>query len=383
MQSIRQTRPDPLAFLADREEVSLDVPSADAAIGFWSKDYHGLSRHPDVVKAVVEAIATRGLGSGAARAEADGTPAFEELERRLAAFRVVEAVMTFQTGFMTNLGVLTTIAGEADSVIYDQMSHPSVGDGIRLSGAQGITYVHRDLGALESALRHVRRKGAAAGPRRVVVATDAVFGMEGDVAPLFEIAGLAEQFGAVLVVDDAHGFGVLGRGGRGAVDHFGLHGRVDVEVGTLSKAIGALGGFAGGRTYLKQQLVRARPTLSSTALPPAIAVGAIAALAVLDNEPERVERLWSNAGYLRTRLRALGFDTGASETPIVPIRVGDARVTSQLWAGLRTIGVDTQRIINSRVSPRLRLIVTSEHSTEDLDYCVQAMRDVGARIGLI
>jgi len=383
MQSIRKIRPDPLAFLAEREEVGLQVPRADAAVGFWSKDYHGLSRHPAVVNAVVEAISIRGVGSGAARAEASGTPDFEELERRLAAFREVEAVLTFQTGFMTNLGVLTSIAGKADSVIYDQGSHPSVADGVRLSGAQGVTYAHRDLDALESALRQVRGKAAAAGRRRIVVATDAVFGMEGDIAPLGEIAGLAERFEAVLVVDDAHGFGVLGRGGRGAVDHFGLHGRVDVEVGTLSKAIGAMGGFAGGRTYLKQRLVSARPSLSSTALPSAIAVAAIAALRVLENEPERVERLWSNAGFLRIRLRALGFDTGASETPIVPIRAGDAQTTSRLWAGLRAAGVDTQRIINSRVSPRLRLIVTSEHTMEDLDYCVQAMRDVGARIGLI
>jgi glycine C-acetyltransferase len=383
MQSIRKIRPDPLAFLSDPEEVSPDVPSTGAAIGFWSKDYHGLSRHPAVIKAVVEAISTRGIGSGAARAEADGTSIFEELEERLAAFRQVEAVITFQTGFMTNLGVLTTVAGEADSVIYDQMSHPSVADGIRLSGAQGVAYAHRDLGALESALRQVRGKRAVAGRRRIVVATDAVFGMEGDVAPLGEIADLAERFGAVLVVDDAHGFGVLGRGGRGAVDHFGLHDRVDVEVATLSKAIGAVGGFAGGRAYLKQRLVSARPSLSSTALPPAVAVAAITALGILEDEPDRVERLWANAGYLRTRLRALGFDTGASETPIIPIRAGDAQTTSRLWAALRSVGVDTQRIINSRVSPRLRLIVTSEHTREDLDYCVQAMRDVGARIGLI
>jgi glycine C-acetyltransferase len=232
-------------------------------------------------------------------------------------------------------------------------------------------------------LREVRGRPTGAARGRIVVATDSVFGMEGDIAPLGEIAGMAERFGAVLVVDDAHGFGVLGRGGRGAVDHFSLHGRVDVEVGTLSKAIGAMGGFAGGRAYLKHRLLSARPTLSSTALPSAIAVAAVAALGILENEPERVERLWSNASFLRTRLKGLGFDTGASETPIVPIRVGDARTTTRLWAGLRAAGVNVQRIINSRVSPRLRLIVTSEHSSEDLDYCVQAMRDVGARIGLI
>jgi len=383
MQSMPKARLDPLAFLAEREEVGSIVPLTDAAVGFWSKDYHGLSRHPAVIKAVVEAISTEGVGSGAARAEADGTPDFEELERRLAGFRDVEAVLTFQTGFMTNLGVLTSIAGKGDSVIYDRMSHPSVADGVQLSGAQALTYAHRDLDALESALRKVRGRPIGAEPRRIVVATDAVFGMEGDIAPLTEIAELAERFGAVLVVDDAHGFGVLGRGGRGAVDHFGLHGRVDVEVGTLSKAIGAMGGFAGGRAYLKQRLVNARPTLSSTALPPAIAVAAMAALGVLESEPERVERLWSNATFLRTKLKELGFDTGSSETPIVPIRLGDVQTTSRLWAGLRAAGVETQRIVSSRVSPRLRLIVTSEHTREDLDYCVQAMRDVGARVGLI
>jgi glycine C-acetyltransferase len=348
---------------------------------FWSKDYLGLSHHPAVIQTMNQAALRYGVGSGAARGEAAGTEQFEELERRLAQFREVEAVLTFQTGFMTNIGVFMSIVGKADLVVYDELSHPSIGDAVRLAGAEVQTFPHKNSDELQRILRAARSKGRA---RRIVIASDTVFGMEGEIAPLTDLVDTAADFEATLVLDDAHGFGVLGRGGRGAIDHFGLHGRVEVEVATLSKALGTMGGFAAGGADLKAQLVKeGRPILYSTSPPAALAAAAIAALDVLEREPERVQRLWANAAHLRKNMKEAGFDTGASETPIVPVLVGNDAQATRMWEELRTVGIETQRVLSHRVTPRLRLIVTSEHTLDQLDHCVQAMKVVGSQIGVL
>jgi glycine C-acetyltransferase len=295
----------------------------------------------------------------------------------------MSAALTFQSGFMANIAVIGSIVGPGDVVVYDKLSHPSIPDAAHLAGARGVTYRHRSVEDLEAALRRLRRIAGGAN-RSLLVATDTVFGMEGDVAPLRDICEVAARHSAMVLADDAHGFGVLGNGGRGAVDHFQLLGRVDVEVATLSKALGGLGGFAGSQPEVRARMeAKARPILFSTALLPALAVAAIAALSLLEREPERVETLRSNAEFLRNGLKDRGFNTGASETAIVPVIVKSSETLNQFWEELRAGGIVVQRVEGRGVTPRLRMLVSSEHNHDELDRCLGTIERVGAKIGVV
>ncbi|MBA2556079.1 MAG: aminotransferase class I/II-fold pyridoxal phosphate-dependent enzyme, partial [Chloroflexi bacterium] len=290
-------------------------------ISLSSNNYLGLTTHRRLLDAALDAVRTLGAGSGAVRTIAGTMELHEELERRLAAFKHVEAVLTFQSGFTANSGVIPTITGDTDLIVSDELNHASIIDGVRLSRASRAVFPHKDVEALESVLREAREKGGPKGPHRsILVITDGVFSMDGDIAPLADICTVAERYGAAVMVDDAHASGVLGRNGRGTVDHFDLHGRVDIQVGTLSKAIGVLGGYVAGRKHLRDFLTqRARPFLFSTSHPPAVVAACLAAIDVLEQEPELIERLWENTRFFKAGLSDLGFDTGISETPITPV----------------------------------------------------------------
>ncbi|HEV8470461.1 MAG TPA: aminotransferase class I/II-fold pyridoxal phosphate-dependent enzyme [Candidatus Limnocylindria bacterium] len=357
-------------------------------VNLASNNYLGLRDHPRVREAAIRAIQELGVGSAAGRNAADRTRLHEQLERRLAEFKRVEAVVTFQSGYVANIGTIPALVARDDLVVYDELSHASTVDGARLSFAACLTYPHRDVGALERVLRGARR-GMRGRPRynEILVITDGVFGMDGEIAPLPEICAVAERHGASVMVDDAHGSGVLGRGGRGTVDHFGLHDRVRIQMGTLSKALGAAGGFVGCDGLTREHLLRrARPIAYSTLLPPAIAAASLAALEVLENEPERLERLWTNARHFRSGLQRLGFDTGASETPIVPILTRDPTVALQLVDRLADEGIAVQAIVPPTVAARrarVRTIVSSEHTHADLDHCLEVLARVARDVRIV
>ncbi len=346
-----------------------------------TNNYLGLTTHPRLRDAAARAVAGFGVGSGAVRPIAGTMSLHEELERRLAVFKDVEATLTLQSGFTANLAVIPVLVGEGDVVISDELNHASIIDGIRLSRAERKVYPHRDLDALDRLLAE-----ATAARRRLVV-TDGVFSMDGDIAPLPGIVERAERHGAIVMVDDAHGSGVLGRDGRGTVDHFGLHGRVHVQVGTLSKAIGAVGGYVAGSRALREVLIhRARPFLFSTSHPPSVAASCIAALDVLENEPDRLARLWENTRFFKAGLRDLGFDTGASETPITPVVVGAEALAVRLSERLWDAGVFAQAIVFPMVArgrARVRTIVTAGHSTEELSFALDQFERAGRELGIL
>jgi glycine C-acetyltransferase len=305
----------------------------------------------------------------------------EELEARLATFKHTEATLVFQSGFTANSGAIPVLVGDGDIILSDELNHASIIDGIRMSRADKYIWKHADMDSLEQGLR----EGQSA--RRRLVITDGVFSMDGDVAPLPDIVNLAERYGAMVYVDDAHASGVFGKNGRGTVDHFGLHGRVHVQVGTLSKAIGVLGGYVASTAGVRQLLIhRARPFLFSTSHPPAVAAACIAALDVLLDEPERIQRLWENTRYFKSGLHRLGFNTGASESPITPVIAGEGRKAMRLSDGLFERGVFAQGIAFPTVPEgraRVRTIVTSEHTRENLDVALQSFEAVGRELGLI
>src|ERR1700682_1153208 len=282
-----------------------------------SNNYLGLTTHPRLKTAMIEATEKWGAGSGAVRTIAGTMTVHEDLERRLADFKHTEASLVLQSGFTANLGVLQSMVKEGDVIISDELNHASIIDGIRLSKAERSIFKHRDMDDLERHLELHRAK------RVKLVVTDGVFSMDGDIAPLPAIVERAERFGALVMVDDAHASGVLGKNGRGTVNHFGLDRRVEIQVGTLSKAMGVLGGYAAGSAVLREYLIaRARPLLFSTSHPPGVAAACIAAIDVLLQEPERIDRLWENTTYFKASLGDLGFDTGVSETPITPVIAG-------------------------------------------------------------
>jgi glycine C-acetyltransferase len=399
-------RTDPLAFLgAELDELRagnlyrpLRIMSGPQAvhtvvdgrpvISLSSNNYLGLTTHPRLVAAAELAVRELGVGTGAVRTIAGATELLEELERRLAAFKRVEAVLTLQSGLTANSGTIPAITGEGDLIVSDELNHASIIDGVRLSRAERTVFAHRDVGALEEVLREARAKGGKGGPyRRILVITDGVFSMDGDIAPLPGICDVAERYEAAVFVDDAHASGVLGQNGRGTIDHFGVHGRVDVQVGTLSKAIGVQGGYIAGRQHLKDFLIqRCRPLLFSTSQPPAVAAACIAAIDVLEQEPERIERLWTNTRFFKSGLQALGFDTGISETPITPVMVGDEASAQRLAARLFEEGVFATSVVYPTVAmgkARVRTIVTSEHTRADLETCIAAFEKVGRELGLI
>jgi glycine C-acetyltransferase len=387
----------PLRVLSSAQTADV-VVDGKPLINLSSNNYLGLTTHPRLVEAAIAATREFGAGSGAVRQIAGTMTVHEQLELDLAAFKHTEAALVFQSGFTANTGVIPVVTGEADLIVSDALNHASIIDGMRMSKAPRVVFPHKDVAALREVLREARAAGrtgpgavaagAAGSPHRLIlVVTDGVFSMDGDIAPLPGIVAAAEEFGAAVMVDDAHASGVLGRNGRGTVDHFDLHGRVAIQVGTLSKAIGVLGGYVAGSTALREMLTqRARPFLFSTSHPPAVAASCIAAIHVLQDEPELIDRLWANTRYFKAGLAQLGFDTGASETPITPVMMGDSATATRFSARLFEEGVFAQPVVYPTVAldkARIRTIVTAEHSTAQLDKALAAFAKVGRALGVI
>jgi glycine C-acetyltransferase len=369
------------ARILDGEQKAHATFDRRSVVNLSSNNYLGLTTHPKLRARALEALQTYGVGSGSVRTIAGTMAIYLELERRLAEFKQVEAVVVFQSGFTANAGTVSAILTKEDVVISDELNHASIIDGCRLSRATIKVFPHKDVDAARRIIKEL-----PATPRRLLI-TDGVFSMDGDLGPLPALCELAEETGCIMMVDDAHASGVFGKNGRGTIDHFGMHGRVDVQVGTLSKAIGALGGYvAGNRNLIEFLYHRARPFLFSTSHPPAVAATCIAALDVLLEEPEIMERLWANTRFFKTGLDGLGFNTGISESPITPVIAGDSAKANRLSDRLFEEGVFAQAIgypTVARDRARVRTIVTATHTREDLQYALDAFAKVGREIGLI
>jgi glycine C-acetyltransferase len=352
-----------------------------SVVNLSSNNYLGLTTHPRLRARALEALETYGVGSGSVRTIAGTMAIHMELERRLAEFKKVEAVVVFQSGFTANAGTVSAILTKEDIVVSDELNHASIIDGCRLSRATIKVFPHKDVDAARRIIR-----GLPATGRRLLI-TDGVFSMDGDLGPLPALCDLAEETGCIMMVDDAHASGVFGANGRGTVDHYGMHGRVDVQVGTLSKAIGALGGYvAGNRNLIEFLYHRARPFLFSTSHPPAVAAACIAAIDVLIEEPEIMERLWDNTRFFKAGLARLGFNTGLSESPITPVIAGDSSTANRLSDRLFEEGVFAQAIgypTVPRDKARVRTIVTATHTREDLQYALDGFAKVGQELGLV
>ncbi len=369
----------PIVSLDDRRVISLS-----------SNDYLGLSHHPRMKAVAMEAVRQFGAGSGAVRTIAGTMTLHEALETELATFKDTEAVLTFQSGFSANTGVIPVLTGETDLIVSDELNHASIIDGMRLSKAPRKVFPHADVDGLRTVLREATeqgRDGHGSPYRLILVVTDGVFSMDGDIAPLPGIVEAAEAYGAAVMVDDAHASGVLGRNGRGSVDHFGLKGRVAVQVGTLSKAVGVLGGYVAGSRSLRDILVqRARPFLFSTSHPPAVVAACREAIRIMDEEPELVERLWTNTRRFKAELGRLGFDTGRSETPITPVMLGDSETTIRFSNRLFEEGVFGTSVVFPTVAldrARIRTIVTAAHTDDLLDQALEAFDRVGHELRVI
>jgi glycine C-acetyltransferase len=353
-----------------------------SVINLASNNYLGLAAHPRLKEAASKAALEFGAGSGAVRSIAGTMSLHEELERRFAAFKHAPAALMFQSGFVSNAGTVAAILTKEDVIVSDQLNHASIIDGARLSRAEIKVFPHKDVATADSLVGDASSAG-----KRVLLITDGVFSMDGDIAPLPGLVEVAERHGAIMMVDDAHASGVLGTGGAGTVDHFGLHGRVDIQVGTLSKAIGVLGGFIAGPQHLIDWLInRGRPFLFSTSAPPAVAAACIEALDVIVDEPERLERLWSNTRFFKEGLHGLGFDTGASETPITPVIAGEEHAAQELARRLFDAGVFTPAIVFPTVpkgTSRVRTIVTADHTEDDLSEALEAFQAVGKDLAII
>ena len=356
-------------------------------INLASNNYLGLANHPKLIEAAIAATRTYGVGSGAVRTIAGTMRIHMELEERIARFKNVEACVVFQSGFTANAGTVSAILGKEDFILSDELNHASIIDGARLSRAKIKVFRHKDAGHCEELLQEVAHE-----PGRKLVITDGVFSMDGDIGPVDQLAALAEKYGAIMMVDDAHASGVLGRNGRGSVDHFGMHGKVDVQVGTLSKAIGALGGYVCGSKDLIDYLYhRARPFLFSTSHPPAVAASCMAAFDILEQEPERIERLWANTRYFQGELRRAGFNVGgvytpATETPITPVILGEGRIAMEMSRALFDEGVMGTGIAFPTVpegKARIRLMLTSEHTRQQLDRALETLTRVAKRMGIL
>ncbi|QTM99483.1 glycine C-acetyltransferase [Sediminibacillus dalangtanensis] len=346
-----------------------------------SNNYLGLTSHPRMEKAAEEAIEKYGVGTGSVRTIAGTLKMHEDYERKLAEFKHTEAALVFQSGFTTNQGVLSSILTNEDVVISDELNHASIIDGIRLTKAGRKIYKHVDMDSLEQALKETQDY------RTRLVVTDGVFSMDGNIAPLPQIVELAEKYDALVMVDDAHASGVLGKNGRGTVNHFGLDGRVHIQVGTLSKAIGVLGGYVASTQTLKDYLIhKGRPFLFSTSHPPAVTAACDASIDVLLEEPELIEKLWENTKFFKNGLKELGFDIGISETPITPVMVGDDALAHRFSDQLFEEGVFAQGIAFPTVQKgkaRVRTIVTAEHSREDLQEALHAFEQAGKKLKII
>ena len=351
-------------------------------LNFCSNNYLGLANHPRLVAAAHGAMDKFGIGPAAVRSIAGTMDLHVELDKRMAAFKGVEAAVTFQSGFTANLGVIPALVGKEDVIFSDELNHASIIDGSRLSGATIVRYKHCDPADLGRVLAAERGKY-----RRALVVTDGVFSMDGDLAPLADIYAKSSQADAMLMVDDAHGEGVLGKGGRGIVDHFGLHGKVDIEVGTFSKAFGVVGGVAAGRAPLVDWLrQRGRPFLFSSAMTVPDVAACLAAIDLLETSTELVERLWANTELFKREMKKLGFDTGRSVTPITPVILGEAKVAQEFSAALFEAGVFAMAIAFptvARGAARIRVMISAAHSTDDLEQGLQAFSEVGRKLGVI
>jgi glycine C-acetyltransferase len=356
-------------------------------INLASNNYLGLANHPKLIEAALEATRTLGVGSGAVRTIAGTMRIHMDLEEKIARFKNVEACVVFQSGFAANAGTVSAILGKEDFILSDELNHASIIDGARLSRAKVKVFRHKDVAHCEELLQEVANE-----PGRKLVITDGVFSMDGDIGPVDKLAALAEKYGAIMMVDDAHASGVLGKNGRGSIDHFGMHGRVDVQVGTLSKAIGALGGYVCGSKDLIDYLYhRARPFLFSTSHPPSVAATCIAAFDILESEPERIQRLWDNTHYFQGELHRLGFNIGgvstpSTQTPITPIIVGDGRKAMEFSKALFDEGVMGTGIAFPTVpegKARIRLILTSEHTKAQLDEALETLERVAKRMEIL
>ena len=351
-------------------------------INLASNNYLGLTTHPKLKEAAIAAVQKFGVGSGAVRTISGTMSLHMQLEERIADFKHVEACVVFQSGFAANAGTVSAILTPEDHIISDELNHASIIDGCRLSRAKIHVFPHKDAAAAEKIL-----EGLDSAPGHKLLITDGVFSMDGDIGALPGLTEAAEKHGAIMMIDDAHSSGVLGRNGRGTVDHFGLHGRVPIQVGTLSKAIGVLGGYVcGSRDLIEFLYHRARPFLFSTSHPPAVAAACLAAFDVLEREPERIDMLWTNTRYFKQGLVEAGFDTGISETPITPIMVGEASKAHELSRELFAEGVFATGIGFPTVpkgKARVRTIVTATHTKAELDRALEVFRKVGKKLGIV
>lgn len=358
------------------------VVDGKRVLNFCSNNYLGLANDARLKEAAQAAITKFGVGPAAVRSIAGTLSLHNELEKRLAEFKGVEATISFQSGFNSNGAVLPALVGKEDVIYSDELNHASIIDGARLSGAKIIRYSHNDAETLEDAI--TKNAGTY---RRALIVTDGVFSMDGDIAPLPQIVEVAERHDILLMVDDAHGEGVLGRGGRGIVDHFGMHGRVDVEVGTMSKAFGVVGGYIAGKKEIVEWLrQRGRPFLFSSAVTAADAAACLRAVDILEESTELVERLWDNARYFKKEMQRLGFDTGASETPITPVMLGDAQLAQNFSRSLFDNDVFAMAIKYPTVpqgKARIRVMISAAHSKEDLDKGLEVFGKVGKQMGVI
>jgi glycine C-acetyltransferase len=351
-------------------------------LNLCSNNYLGFCNDPVLKEAAKRAIDEYGVGPGAVRTIAGTMKLHLELERKLAEFKGTEAVVSFQSGFCANLATIPALVGREDVIFSDELNHASIIDGCRLSRAEIIRYAHCDVDDLKAKLQEHRHKF-----RRALIVTDGVFSMDGDIAPLPEIVKLAREYDAFVMVDDAHGEGVLGKGGRGITDHFGLHGEVDIEVGTLSKAFGVVGGYVAGSyelcEYLRQ---RGRPFLFSSAVTPADVAACIAAVDILLQSEDRVQRLWENACYFQNGLKSLGFDIGKTQTPITPVMLGEAALAQEFSKRLFEEGIFAQAIgypTVPRGAARIRVMISAVHTKEDLDFALEKFAKVGRELGVI
>jgi glycine C-acetyltransferase len=392
-------RPDPLAYLSlelealkdaglyrrlrvlDGEQSAATSFDHRSVVNLSSNNYLGLTTHPKLRSRAIEAIEAFGVGSGSVRTIAGTMAIHIELERRLAEFKKTEAVVVFQSGFTANAGTVSSILARDDVVVSDELNHASIIDGARLSRAEIKVFPHKDVDAARRLLQSL-----PAAQRKLLI-TDGVFSMDGDLGPLPALCDLAEEYGCIMMVDDAHASGVFGENGRGTIDHFRVHGRVDVQVGTLSKAIGALGGYvAGTRALIEFLYHRARPFLFSTSHPPAVAAACLAAIDVLLEEPQIIDRLWDNTRFFKDGLRQLGFDTGVSESPITPVIVGDGALAMRLSDRLFELGVFAQGIAFPTVArdkARVRTIVTATHTRQQLQFALDAFAQTGRELGIL
>ncbi len=392
-------RQDPLRYLADElgslkeqglyrrlrildgEQTARTSVDHRSVVNLSSNNYLGLTTHPRLRDRALQAVKDLGVGSGSVRTIAGTMAIHMELEARLAAFKHTEAAVVFQSGFAANAGTVSSVLTKDDFIISDELNHASIIDGARLSRATIKVFPHKDVDAARRVLQELPKPG------RKLLITDGVFSMDGDIGALPGLCDVADEFGCVMMVDDAHASGVFGKSGRGTVDHFGLHGRVDIQVGTLSKAIGALGGYvAGSRALIEFLYHRARPFLFSTSHPPAVAAACLAAIDVLETEPQLIERLWENTRFFKAGLQALGFDTGLSESPITPVIAGDGPLAMKLSDRLFEEGVFAQGIAFPTVpkgKARVRTIVTATHGRDELQFALDSFAKVGRELGII